>query len=260
MNSMFQDPGRQDQQPAINVPSVVLALGGAMVVIHVLRSLVFSAEMDLEILFLFAFWPLRYAEGLFASGDAPGGFAADLWSFVTYGFLHGGISHLVFNLLWMAIFGSALARRFGVTRFLLISALCAAAGALAHLATNFGSASPMIGASAAVSGHMAASLRFIFELGGPLGAFSRADPRAYRVPAVPLRETMKNRQVMVFMAIWFGLNFFFGIGSESITGGAAAVAWQAHIGGFVAGLLLFPLFDPIERPRPPKGPDLRIVN
>ena len=53
--------------------------------------------------------------------------------------------------------------------------------------------------------------------------------------------------MLAFLAVWFGLNLLFGLGSLSITGGEQAVAWQAHIGGFVAGLLLFGLFDPVPR-------------
>lgn len=242
-----KEPPQSDRQPLLNLPTVIVWLGGIMAAIHVLRTFVLSEQTDAELLFYFAFWPIRYVPEVLASGQAPGGLGADIWSFVTYAFLHGSAMHIIFNLLWMAIFGGALARRFGVARFLGLSAACAVAGALAHLLTNFGSQAPVIGASAIVSGHMAAALRFIFELGGPLGAFRRSDAAAYRVPAVPLKQTLSNQQVIVFIAIWFGLNLVFGLGGTGE--GGATVAWQAHIGGFVAGLLLFPLFDPVPQRR-----------
>lgn len=240
------EPPQSARTPMINLPRVVIWLAGVMIAIHLIRTFVLSASVDQAVMFYFAFWPIRYLPEVFASGEMPGGIAADLWSFVSYAFLHGSTMHIVFNLLWMAIFGGALARRFGTVRFLSLSAACAIAGALVHLFTNFGSAAPVIGASAIVSGHMAASLRFIFELGGPLGAFRSTDKAAYMVPAVSLKESLSNQQVVVFIAIWLVLNLVFGLGGGS---GGASVAWQAHIGGFAAGLLLFPLFDPVPRRR-----------
>jgi len=58
---------------------------------------------------------------------------------------------------------------------------------------------------------------------------------------------LRDRRVVIFLVVWFGLNFLFGLGSLSITGAEQSVAWQAHIGGFAAGLLLFGLFDPVPR-------------
>jgi len=56
--------------------------------------------------------------------------------------------------------------------------------------------------------------------------------------------------VLGFLGIWFGVNIIFGVGSIAIGGDGASVAWQAHIGGFFAGLLLFSLFDPVPRAVP----------
>lgn len=249
MNHHAFGPGRPVSRPAFNLPNVIVWLGGIMIAIHVLRTFILPTSWGNEILVYFAFWPLRYDAHMFASGNAPGGLAADLWSFVTYAFLHGGTAHIIFNLLWMAIFGSAVARRFGVVRFLILSALCAVGGALAHLLAYFGDAAPMIGASAAVSGHMAAALRFVFEPGGPLGAIRRSDARAYRVPAVSLVQSFQNRKVIAFTAIWFGLNLVFGLSNGAFGGGVGTIAWQAHIGGFVVGLILFPFLDPVKRQR-----------
>jgi membrane associated rhomboid family serine protease len=60
-----------------------------------------------------------------------------------------------------------------------------------------------------------------------------------------LLAALRNPQVVIFLVAWFGLNLLFGIGSASFPGFEQAIAWQAHIGGFVAGLILFALFDPI---------------
>jgi membrane associated rhomboid family serine protease len=120
----------------------------------------------------------------------------------------------------------------------------AAAGAAFHLATHAGEQFPMIGASAVVSGTMAAAMRFAFQRGGPLGLLGRSDEGSYRVPAIPLRGVLSDARVMLFLAVWFGINILFGLGSLPATGSEHSVAWQAHIGGFLAGLLLFSWFDP----------------
>ena len=249
MNQHFPTSGRTGGQPAFNLPAVVFWLSAVMVVIHLVRTVVLSDDWNNAIFLYFAFWPVRYLPEIVGSGAAPGGFAADIWSFATYGLLHAGAGHIIFNLLWMAIFGSAVARRFGAVRFLLLSLVCAVAGAMTHLLFHFGDTVPMVGASAAVSGHMAAALRFVFELGGPLGAFRRQDLGAYRVPAVSLRRSLENRQVIGFMAVWFGVNLLFGIMGSSVAGEGGSIAWQAHIGGFLAGLILFPVLDPVSTTR-----------
>jgi membrane associated rhomboid family serine protease len=61
---------------------------------------------------------------------------------------------------------------------------------------------------------------------------------------------LRDRRVLGFLGIWFGVNIIFGVGSIAIGVDGANVAWQAHIGGFLAGLLLFSLFDPIPRADP----------
>jgi membrane associated rhomboid family serine protease len=65
------------------------------------------------------------------------------------------------------------------------------------------------------------------------------------VPAAPLAVALRDMRIVVFLASWFGLNLLFGLGTLAIVGAEQSIAWQAHIGGFLAGLLLFPLFDPV---------------
>jgi membrane associated rhomboid family serine protease len=126
-------------------------------------------------------------------------------------------------------------------------AVTAVAGAAAHLVTHEHALAPMIGASASVSGAMAAAIRFAFVRGSFL-SFNRGDAdEAARVPALPLLRSLRDPRVIGFLAVWFGVNIIFGVGSIAIGAEGASVAWQAHIGGFFAGLLLFSLFDPIPR-------------
>src|SRR5262249_58395408 len=126
------------------------------------------------------------------------------------------------------------------------------AGAFAHLITHRGAMVPMIGASAAISGAMAAALRFVFQQGAPLGLWrADSDASAYRIPASSLMATLRNPRFLIFLGVWIGLNALFGFGSIPIgEGGVQEVAWQAHIGGFFCGLLLFTGFGAGGAPPP----------
>jgi membrane associated rhomboid family serine protease len=233
-------------EPIFNAPAVVIAVIAACVFVHVARTYFLSREEDVDFLINFAFIPARYDHELAVQLGIPEGWGADIWTFVTYAFIHGDIMHLGVNTVWLLPFGAAVARRIGSARFLAFFAVTAAAGALAHLFTHAGGEEPVIGASAAISGYMAAATRFAFQRGGPLGLIRGGDEGDYHVPAVPLRTALRDMRIVVFLVAWFGLNIVFGLGSIALAGSEQqAVAWQAHIGGFLAGLLLFPLFDPI---------------
>ncbi|HLL28616.1 MAG TPA: rhomboid family intramembrane serine protease [Xanthobacteraceae bacterium] len=230
-------------EPIFNIPPVIVWLCGAMILLHAGRAFLSETD-DLSVLLWLAFIPARYEPSLASSLQFPGGLAADAWTFLTYSFLHAEILHIAVNLVWLLAFGSAVAWRFGALRFLLFYAATAAAGAAAFLFTHFGELVPLVGASGAISGAMAAACRFVFADDGPLGSLGH-DRAAYLVPAVPLREAIRNRRVAAFLAVWFVLNLLFGASALTDNFTNATVAWEAHLGGFIAGLLLFPLFDPV---------------
>src|SRR5262249_23507550 len=189
---------------------VILWLCGAMAALHGVRSFL-DEGADLSVLLWLAFIPARYETALAQALQFPGGIGADSWTFVTYAFLHAEILHITVNLVWLLAFGSAVAWRFGALRFLLFFAATSAGGAGAFLFTHFGDLVPLVGASGAISGAMAAACRFVFADDGPLGAFRSRRRAAYLVPAVPLREALRNRRVVTFLAVWFFLNFLFGL-------------------------------------------------
>jgi membrane associated rhomboid family serine protease len=228
---------------------VVVAIIATLALAHAVRVYGLSADQEKSFLLLFSFIPARY-DSAFAQVSWPGGIWADIWTFVTYAFIHGDWTHFGLNAVWLLAFGTAIARRFGTLRFLAFFAITAAAGAAAHLVTHFGDLWPMAGASASVSGFMAGALRFVFQSGGPLGMMRRGASTDYLIPASPLGQALRDPRVLVFLAVWFGLNLIFGATSFSLAEEGQSIAWQAHIGGFLAGLLLFPLFDPVgRRPR-----------
>ena len=137
-------------------------------IVHAVRVWLLSDELDRILVWTFAFVPARYDASALTDGLLPGGWGAEIWTFFTYALIHADLTHLGVNAIWLLAFASPVARRFGPWRFLAFFMLTIAAGALAHLVTHAGELAPTIGASAGVSGTMAAAARFAFERGGPL--------------------------------------------------------------------------------------------
>jgi membrane associated rhomboid family serine protease len=261
------------REPVFNIPSVVLVLLAVMAVVQVWREFLPEAD-DIDLIARFAFVPGRFTfvfdhagvvervsrwaasanaevrrQGVVAGFFIGDGFSKP-WTLLTYAFLHGNWAHLGLNSVWMLAFGTPVARRFGSARFLAFMAVTAVAGAVAHwLCFPFGF-SPVIGASAAVSGLMGAALRFMFHR-----SQRGSDPEA--ASSLTLYEVFRDRRTLSFLAVWFVTNGLFGVGSEAFGITDAPVAWQAHVGGFVAGLFLFPLFDPPWHQAPSSREDLR---
>jgi len=251
------------------VPFVVVALVATLLAIHLLMTQLGAAGQDAvvrDLAFLpgrltLSIWPDRLGELLSRVNADPfaleqagalrhyevleGG--AKIWTLFTYAFLHGSWAHVAVNSIWLVAFGPPVARRFGSARFLVFFAMTAVAGALAHWAFNSMDFSPLIGASAADSGLMAAAARFVFQPGAPLSG--RPDPSRLVIeagaepPAPSLRELLSQRRAIIFIVIWMATNFVFGAGAQALGASEAPVAWIAHVGGFLAGLLVFPLFD-----------------
>jgi len=234
------------RERVFNIPPAVLLTAAALVAVHAVFELL-PNYVRAEVLLLFAFSPDRYHWSWLDFAPWYIGWGAAVWTFVTYAFLHGSLAHLMFNLVWLLAFGTPVARRFGPFRFAIFFLFAAIAGAVFHLAVHFNEGEPVIGASAAISGMMGAAIRFVFQRGGPLAALRGEEPETYQVPVSPLREILRDPRVLVFLLMWFGLNFLFGKFSAVLPGGEN-IAWEAHIGGFLAGLVGFDLFDPARAP------------
>jgi membrane associated rhomboid family serine protease len=237
----------QDHEPVFNVPAAVLGVLAVLGLVHFARGFLGAADEE-WLIWALAFVPARY-DGY--AGALPGGHTAAATSFLTYMLLHGDVTHLVFNSAWLLAFGGAVARRVGGVRFLGLGLLSGVAGALAFLALNWGLLAPMIGASGAVSGLMGATMRFLFTaIDG--GGFRQLRDAPASVPLMPLTATLRDRRVVIATAIWLVVNAAATLGLGAV-GSGGDVAWEAHIGGYVAGLLAFGLFD--RRPAAaPAGP------
>lgn len=175
-------------------------------------------------------------ERLAAGPSGPGGWLGALGPLVTHAFIHATAPHLLFNLLWFVVFGTPVARRFtSALRFISFFLACAAAGALFFSIFHRTDDTLLIGASGGISGLLGGMVRF---------AFHRPDSKPTSVNGLlPLAD----KSVLTWAAVVILLNLsivFFGGGPGA---GDAEIAWEAHIGGFLFGLVFLPLFDPKRR-------------
>ncbi len=255
---VFARPTDPDREPVFNAPRVIVLFLALLLLIHGLRSLM-SADSDIEWLFSFAFVPARFSlaigwdslEGLIATlreaSAAPdeheslaryvletGSF--EPWTLVTYAFLHGSWAHVILNSVWILAFGAPVARRLGTGRTIILLAATAAGGAIAQWAVDPTELMPLVGASASASGLMAAALRFAFgALGRPV------NPSLIRLRS--LREIWGDRLSRAFLLIWLASNIAIGLLGGPLGLVEGTIAWEAHIGGFLVGLLIMPLID-----------------
>ncbi|RPI50339.1 MAG: rhomboid family intramembrane serine protease [Acidobacteria bacterium] len=182
----------------------------------VLNSVAFLFELSLPEDALQAF--------LITYGVVPARFG---WlTIVTSMFLHGGWLHFLGNMLYLWIFGDNVEDRLGHGRFVLFYLLCGAAAAIAHVWVNPASTIPTIGASGAIAGVM--------------GAYFVLYPNSRVLALVPLFIIWEMIEVpaIIFLGIWFLMQFFSGVGSLAAEAGVetGGVAFWAHIAGFVAGI------------------------
>lgn len=209
------------RQPAFNVPPVTLAMTAAIVLvwlaIQVLPASVWQPIAEVLILV-----PARF-RAAYESGD-PGALAGELPTLVTYAVLHVQALHLFANAGFLLAFGSQCERQMGWGRYLAMTAVAAAAGGVAELIALGDAAVPVLGASAATSGMMGA---FAWTL------LTATDPQRRRVG-------------IGLIAAFIGINALFGVMGGALMGVGAGVAWQAHIGGFAAGMV-FGVTDPVRR-------------
>lgn len=223
-------------EPALNVPRVVTGVAALLTAIQAVKSLL-PDEAKITLILALGFIPARYSG---AAPELPGGYLTAVTSFGTYMTVHAGWAHLAVNLLWMFAFGSAVARRMGGLAFIGFSVLCGIAGALTHLLFHFGDMAPVVGASAAVSGQMAGALRFMFKAQPRPG---RRMPDFAGAPRMSLGQTLSDKRFLAVVVIWIALNAYFGLSAVNIGGEEGGIAWEAHIGGFLCGLLIFGAFD-----------------
>lgn len=207
------------------------------------------AESARSVFLNYAFYPARYSPAFLAArGLAPQSFWDLAAPFVSYIFLHGSYTHLIVNCIWLLPFGSLAERRLGAPLFIVFFLVCGVLAAVAHLLTHWGSLEPVVGASGAISGAMGAAFRMIADVNARDPVNYAAAMRAVAHGDIRLAPLL-SRRVLTWSALWLAINVVAGLTGLGATPGApVVVAWQAHIGGYLAGLLLVGLFDRAERP------------
>lgn len=220
-------------------PLVNRGLVAANVIVFVAQ--LFMGRMTERIIQTFGYIPARLVD--------PAAFRYAPWevaiTLVTSLFLHGGFVHLAGNLIYLWVFGDAIEDAIGHVRFFFFYVACGAVGSLAHTVVFPVSTIPSIGASGSIA--------------GLLGAFLVLRPHARIITLFPLVVywAMAEIPAVVFLPVWFGMQFFNGFLSLEAarrTQEVAGVAWWAHVGGFVFGAVVAGLFRAFARPPAPRVP------
>lgn len=214
----------RDDNPTRIVPVISYALLASCIAVF-LWQLSLSPESQRAMIYALGVVPATLLQG--ASLPEEVALVPPVATIFTSMFLHGGIMHLAGNMLYLWIFADNIEDAMGHVRFVAFYLLCGVAAALTQALPAPGSEIPMIGASGAIS--------------GVLGAYLLLHPRAHVLVLIPLGllTQIVRLPAMLVLGLWFLLQ----LASEAMAGGGGGgVAFRAHIGGFVAGLVLIPLF------------------
>lgn len=218
--------------PILNAPAAVRWLAGVTILLHVVRVLL-PEELGIAFVEQFAF-----ETGQLIDAD-PAAWMALLMTSVSHLFLHADISHLVMNVAFLLAFGSPVGHRMGPLHLTLFYFLCGAIAAFFWSWLFPDRHAILLGASGAISGMLGAVARL--SLWPPRGPDT----------AMPF---LKRSTVISFVVIWLLLTVAFGLYPFFLADDVGGVAWQAHIGGFIAGFLLVGLFDGRGRRQPVAPP------
>lgn len=203
-------------KPLLNIPPVTKFMLIAFVIVHVVTDVLIDERTQYDIFRSLGFVPGYY------TGALPFGWEALVGPF-TFTFLHGSWTHILLNGFMMMAFGTGVERWMGGKRLFVFFMLCNLCAALAQFVFDPFSTAPVIGASGGLSGLFAAVLLMMQKEQG-LGAGNR-------------------HGILPFILLWIAISVVFGlIGGP----GQSTIAWAAHIGGFLAG---FVLFKPVMKAR-----------
>ena len=217
----------RDHNPTVRPPVVTVTLIAACVVVFLYQLTLPEADGE-RFVFRFGMIPALLLDGTLG----PKNIGVPAWATVfTSMFLHGGIMHLVGNMLFLWIFGNNIEDSLGHLRFIVFYLLCGVAAGFAHAAIDMQSTIPMIGASGAIS--------------GVLGAYLVLHPHARITMLLWVFVFVRTfeQPAYVVLGLWIGFQVLYALLSDPSEGG---VAFMAHVGGFIAGAALIFVFRPRE--------------
>ncbi len=232
-------PGGLNAAPIFNAPGVVIWTIGFLVVAALVVWML-PVRLENQVERWGAVKPLLFLAGPKDNGGVFG-MILPLFSHMA---LHANVMHLFFNALWLLAFGAPVARRLGATNshsgiwpaFLFVSffAVTGAAGALFYIALNTKAMVILVGASGGVSGLLGGLIRFAFQR------------PAYFTQGSTGLTPLFDRNVLIWSAIIIVVNIAMAYAGLGV-GQATSIAWEAHVGGYLFGLIVFPFFDWLAR-------------
>jgi membrane associated rhomboid family serine protease len=219
----------RDLNPTRTTPFVTLFIIAANVAIFIYQVMLPQGP-EQQFVLHYGMVPDRLSLELGSTGAPLLGMAPVLTSM----FLHGGFMHILGNMWFLWVFGDNIEDRLGHFRFVWFYLLCGVGAALAHFLTDPRSTIPVIGASGAIS--------------GVLGAYLVLFPGQRVITLIPLIVIMTTVRLpaVIILGYWFVLQFVNGLGALAGPQGPG-VAWWAHIGGFVLGMVLVKAFEPRQQ-------------
>lgn len=220
----------RDRNPSGTFPFVTVGIILLNVLVFLFQLSLGRRQLD-AFLFQFGVIPVK----VFYSADIPDStFVNTYFPFLSSMFLHGGFIHLLGNMWYLWIFGDNIEDRLGRLKFLLFYLACGIGSAIVHVYFNSQSGVPCVGASGAIA--------------GVLGAYMVTFPRARVLVLIPLFVIWQTMELpaLIVLGFWFLIQFFSGTASISSAHGGG-VAWWAHIGGFILGIILITIFPKSRR-------------
>lgn len=230
----------RDDQPIVTTPIITYGIIVLNIAVFVFQASLPIAELES----LFDSWAIIPTQLTDSFRPLPPTPSPEWLTLLTSQFLHGGLLHLAGNLLFLWVFGNNIEDRLGHFRFLLFYLGCGVAAGLIQWFFEPHSAIPTIGASGAIAGIM--------------GAYVVRFPRAQIITLIPLPFFFTTVQIpaLFFLGFWFiqqALFSLFTLGG-SVNVGSAGIAYWAHSGGFLVGIILGPLLGLMAEAQPPHRP------